>query len=106
MIARGVTTIGHPPFLPLFLGLTGANIGILVVPFICGRVLPRLKQWPRMQIWQWMLVVAVFAISLAFGLAVRDASFASVATGIICLIESIPMLAILIDFVRECRSHE
>lgn len=106
MLARGFATIDHPPVLTIFFALVGASIGVLTIPFIGAQAVALLEQKPRVKIRQWMLIVAVFAISLSSGRALREASFESVVFGIICLIAAIPMLAILIDFIRTLRSHE
>ena len=61
---------------------------------------------PRMTTRRWMLIVAVFGMSLALGRALRDGLSRPVAVGLVCVIASLPMLTILVEFILTFRSHE
>jgi hypothetical protein len=53
-----------------------------------------------------MLVVAVFAGSLAVGRLLREGLSRPVVIGLVCLIASAPMLAVLIEFMLTFRSPD
>lgn len=61
---------------------------------------------PRMTIRRWMIVVAVFATSMAPGQSLQDGLSMPVFRGFFCVIASMPMLAILIDFMLTLGSNE
>ena len=61
---------------------------------------------PRMTTRRWMLIVAVFGCSLALGLLLRDGLSRPLVVGFVCVIASLPMVAILIEFILTFRSHD
>lgn len=61
---------------------------------------------PRMTIRRWMIAVAVFATSMALGQSLQDGLSMPAVTGLVCVIASMPMLAILIDFMLTLGSNE
>jgi hypothetical protein len=60
---------------------------------------------PRMTTRRWMLVVAVFAGSLALG-GLQEGPPRPVVVGLVCLIASLPMLVVLIEFISTLRSPD
>ena len=61
---------------------------------------------PRMTTRRWLLVVAVSGISLAFGRFLREGLSRPATVGLVCLLASLPMLAVLIEFLLTLRSHD
>jgi hypothetical protein len=61
---------------------------------------------PRMTTRRWMLIVAVFGTSLALGLSLRNGLSRPQIVGVVCVIASLPMVTILIEFILTFRSHD
>ncbi len=53
-----------------------------------------------------MFIVAVIAGSLALGRLLREGLSRPMAAGLVCLIVSVPMLAVLIEFMLTFRSPD
>jgi hypothetical protein len=61
---------------------------------------------PPMTTRRWMLIVAVFGSSLALGLSLRNGLSRPQVVGFTCVIASLPMVTIFIEFILRFRSHD